>query len=652
MGDLLPVALGITAVCLVLLRQTEFGPGLTADSATFVSTARNLLAGAGFVPFFGEYSHRPPLYPLILAATGFLHDDMIAAAGALNAVAFGLSVFVTAAWLRRRQVWVPVVAWAGLALALSPVASVAAYVWAESVFVLFVLAALYFLDRFLVTGMRRALLLCTGFAALCCLTRYAGASVLVCGTVLILARRQWRPTKRIRATVLYAAVGTAPTVLWLLRHRFVTDSLFGDWSHNQDYPATTVFDMVVEMMLGATVGPAVLAWIENEVAWLIGVCGLVACALLRWRRAGFGVLAPACFAICYLALLAAASAWPGLTAAPRYAAPLVAPTLLVCALALDACVSPAGANWLRRGPRWLRWAVAAAMTAALSLWLWQWVAPNSADVKQWRVHGGNGYGTRRWAESATVASLRSGAGAYDGLLASNDPFAVYLLTGGGTASHRSGNDRISPVPYDRKRPPLHVVWFHAPLVPSATNLMTFLGTSPRMQAIATHADGITFQRSQGEQDDADDAVARLAEALLRRTRHDRTVATSHFNVFLGSAQRRLTYVKHGCEATDVDSRFFLHVTPSDPVNLPWRRAGHLLSPAVAGFHNLDFAFAGSGVRHRDVCIATRALPSYAIAEIRTGQWSPDSPGATWSTRFTLPPQRSRQGEPNAPEPSA
>ena len=656
MGDLLPVALGVAAVCLVLLRQTEFGPGLTADSGAFVSTARNVFAGAGLVPFFGDYSHRPPLYPLILAATGFFHDDMIAAAGVLNAVAFGLSVFVTAAWLRRRQVWAPLVAWAGLALALSPMAGVAAYVWAESVFVLFALAALYFLDRFLVTGMRRALLVSAGFAALCCLTRYAGASVLVCATVLIAARRQWPAAERIRAVAFYAAVGTAPTALWLVRHLLVMDSLFGDWSHNQDFPATAVFHMVVETLLGTAVGPAVLDGIENEVGWLLAVCGLVAGALVRWRRAAAAALAPACFAVCYLALLTVASVWPGLSAAPRYAAPLIAPILLVCALALDACASPAGAKWLGRGPRWRRWLVAAAMTTALSLWLAQWVAPNLAEVKQWRVHGGDGYGARRWADSATVASLRSGTGASDGLLASNDPFAVYLLTGGGTALHRSGNDRISPVPYDRKRPPLHVVWFYAPLVPSATNLMTFLGASPRMRAIATHADGITFQRDpqgrQGLKDDAEDAVARLAEALLRRTRQDRIVAMSHFDVFLGSAQKRLTYVKHGCEATDVDSKFFLHVTPSDPVNLPLRRAGHLRSPVLAGFHNLDFVFAGSGVRHRNVCIATRALPSYAIAEIRTGQWSPDSPGETWSTRFTLPPQRSPQGEPNAPEPSA
>ena len=651
----LPVALGLAAVCLVLLRQTEFGAGLTADSAGYVSTARNVFAGAGFVPAFGEYSHRPPLYPLILAATGLFHDDMIATAAVLNAVAFGLSVFVTAAWLHRRQVRTPLVTWAGLALVLSPVASVAAYVWAESVFVLFVLAALYFLDRFLVTGMRRALLVSAGFAALCCLTRYAGASVLLCAAVLIAARRQWRPAKRARATAFYAALGIAPTILWLVRNLLVVDSLTGDRSHHQDFPAVAVFHMVVELMLGTTVGPTVLDRIERfssgtglKLVCLLAVWGLVALALVRWRRAALGAAVPACFVVCYVALLAVVSAWPGLDAEPRYLAPLTAPMLLVCVLALHACASSRGANWLGRGSRWRRWLVAAAMTGALALWLAQWVTPTVAEVRQWRTHGGYGYGERWWAESATLASVRSGE--YDGLLRSNDPFAVYLLTGGGTPLHRSGNDRIGRLPDEQIAPRTDVVWFHAPRVPRTTNLMAFLGVFPKMRVIATHADGIAFR--QGAKDDADDAVARLAEALLRRAGQDRIVAASYFNVFLDNAGKRLTYVRHDCEATDVRPRFFLHVTPEDPANRTWVEP-RLGRPVSVDFHNLDFSFAGSGVQHGDVCIATHALPSFAIAEIRTGQWSPR--GEIWSTRFTVPTREGtapRTNGPIAPEPAS
>ena len=649
MGALLPIALGIAAACLVLLRQAEFGPGLTADSAIYVSTARNVFAGAGFVPVFGDYSSRPPLYPLIIAATGFLHGDMIAAAGVLNAVAFGLTVLLMAAWLRRRQVSPVLVAWAGLALALSPLAGVAAYVWSEAVFVLFVLAALFSLDRLLVAGARRALLVSAGFTALCCLTRYAGASVLVCAIVLIAARRQWPPTKRFGAATVYAAVATAPIVLWLAWNLLVMDSLTGDRSQIPHFPAMPMFHMVVEMMLGAMVGPTVLDWIQRLSAWLgvapgkptiagagaqliclLTVCGLIACVLARWRRTACGASVLAGFVVCYLGLLAIVTGWAGLDAEARYAAPLIAPMLAVAVLALHACASPAGAIWLGRGPRWRRWLVGATMMAAPSLWLAQWVAPNVREVRQWRVHGGDGYGTRQWAESATMASLRSEA--HDGLLRSNDPFAVYLLTGGGTAKHRSGNDRIGRLP-EQIAPNTDVVWFHAPRVPRNTNLMAFLGAFPKMRVIATYADGFTFQQGQHG---GEDAVARLAEALLRHTRQGELVAASRFNVYWNDADRRLTYVRHGCEETDVRAGFFLHVTPEDAANRTWH-LGVFERPVSVDFHNLDFVFAGSGVRHRDVCIATCALPGYAIAEVRTGQWGPQ--GEVWSTRFTLPPER-------------
>ena len=64
------VVVGIFAAGLVLLRQTEFGPGLTADSAIYVATGRNLFAGEGFVSVFGPFERYPPLYPLVIAATG------------------------------------------------------------------------------------------------------------------------------------------------------------------------------------------------------------------------------------------------------------------------------------------------------------------------------------------------------------------------------------------------------------------------------------------------------------------------------------------------------------------------------------------------------------------------------------------------------
>ena len=88
------------------------------------------------------------------------------------------------------------------------------------------------------------------------------------------------------------------------------------------------------------------------------------------------------------------------------------------------------------------------------------------------------------------------------------------------------------------------------------------------------------------------------------------VAKSDFDVYMRG--NGLAYLKENCVADDTDARFFLHVTPADPADLPtdWRERG---------FINMDFRFADRGARIGDKCVATRDLPDYPIASVRTGQ---------------------------------
>ncbi len=84
----------------------------------------------------------------------------------------------------------------------------------------------------------------------------------------------------------------------------------------------------------------------------------------------------------------------------------------------------------------------------------------------------------------------------------------------------------------------------------------------------------------------------------------------------------LTYLRDGCPAEGIGSRFFLHVRPVDASDLPPDRAVH-------GFDNWDFPF---GARIDGNCIATARLPDYPIASIRTGQFS--DAGVYWEVEFT------------------
>ncbi len=107
---------------------------------------------------------------------------------------------------------------------------------------------------------------------------------------------------------------------------------------------------------------------------------------------------------------------------------------------------------------------------------------------------------------------------------------------------------------------------------------------------------------------------------------DEPAVRSVFDVHLRG--NTVSYLKSPCSGADVRAPFLLHVFPEDVESLPAHRRRH-------GFDNLDFhyhellalAFDGK-------CVATRTLPDYPIAGIRTGQFTPDD-GHIWVAEFPV-----------------
>ena len=80
-----------------------------------------------------------------------------------------------------------------------------------------------------------------------------------------------------------------------------------------------------------------------------------------------------------------------------------------------------------------------------------------------------------------------------------------------------------------------------------------------------------------------------------------------------AAGRRLLYSKADCSPADTADRFFLHITPADPADLPPDRRQY-------GFDNRDFRFADAGTVFNGKCIVELPLPHYPITSLRTGQY--------------------------------
>ena len=93
------------------------------------------------------------------------------------------------------------------------------------------------------------------------------------------------------------------------------------------------------------------------------------------------------------------------------------------------------------------------------------------------------------------------------------------------------------------------------------------------------------------------------------------VARSEFDLYVDGST--LHYVKEPCADEDTAARFFLHVVPADPVDLPNNRKQY-------GFDNLDFDFSDRGLLFDGKCLVSVDLPQYGIARITTGQFNGNS----------------------------
>ena len=104
-----------------------------------------------------------------------------------------------------------------------------------------------------------------------------------------------------------------------------------------------------------------------------------------------------------------------------------------------------------------------------------------------------------------------------------------------------------------------------------------------------------------------EAVHRFEETL----KNARLLIHGPFFVYLDG--RRLFYVKDRCAA--FEPAVFLHIVPRDKTDLPLDRRQY-------EFENRDFwmPLVGSLRVPRGDCVATRMLPDYPIAAIRTGQY--------------------------------
>ena len=248
---LLLVALCVLGTFLILLRGIPYGMGISKDEVIYLSTARNLLAGNGFVRWDGApFVERAPMFPMLLAFIGIFGLDPLDVAGYVNATLFGLTIFVSSLWLRyhllschvptlrAQRIWLLI--WAVAALVLAPFARPASYTASEPLFILLVVSTLFTFDKFLDTGQRAFLLLAAIFTALACLTRYIGVAIPATLLLFLLCRKGDTLLAKAKNIAIYSLIAVTPIVVWVLRNLLVVGSVTGpDWPIVLTVPGST-----------------------------------------------------------------------------------------------------------------------------------------------------------------------------------------------------------------------------------------------------------------------------------------------------------------------------------------------------------------------------------------------------------------------------
>ena len=119
----------------------------------------------------------------------------------------------------------------------------------------------------------------------------------------------------------------------------------------------------------------------------------------------------------------------------------------------------------------------------------------------------------------------------------------------------------------------------------------------------------------------------LYRAERRRLQSSEPDAEGVWDVYAAGAALR--YLREPCAESDTEPRFFAHIFPADPDDLPQARR-------AAGFYGVNPLFNFTGKAFDGACVMLIDTPRYPIASVRTGQYI-SGEGELWSVELKPPP---------------
>ncbi len=403
--------LAAAAFALVMIGSSSFGIGVSPDSLEYFAAAQSLAHGDGYRGVNGDaFVGWPPLYPTVLAAGPLVGIPVLTFARWLQAVLASVAVATTGGILTARIRWWPLgLLSAAACLGSKPMLMTESFAWSEPLFIVFVLATLAGLSRYLRTASRRVLLLSSCAAACACLTRYPGMVLVpvAVGCILVLGRGSRRT--RLSDSGLFTAIAVFPLGLWMIRNLISSGTLTGP-----RLAATTTLTVNLAQAcrtFNAWLLPRDVTRVTEAAAWLTGIVTVSILAGVAWlvlaaarrsggptsadRRSHLSDVVPLVVFVAafFLVTVAAASTTIVDRLGNRLLSPLYVPLLLAAALSAGRLLelTPSARLLVRRR--------VVAVTAMCLLML---TAEQGRKTVVYLARKGQGYTSRHWLERSVI----------------------------------------------------------------------------------------------------------------------------------------------------------------------------------------------------------------------------------------------------------
>ncbi len=224
------IILSLMGVALILMGTSRYGAGVSPDAVNYISVAKSLLSGNGYLLYGGApLVLAPPLFPTILALLGLIGIEPLIGARFLNAIIFGSIILISGRLFRIYVRSNMLVMLGAVAVLLSvPLLQVSIMAWTEPLFILLVVLFFFCLQRLLSEARVFPFFLISVLAALSCLQRYAGIALVMTGFVIIIFSVPKNIfLHKLKCGIIFCAVSCTPIFIWFIRNYIFTSTLTG-----------------------------------------------------------------------------------------------------------------------------------------------------------------------------------------------------------------------------------------------------------------------------------------------------------------------------------------------------------------------------------------------------------------------------------------